>query len=50
VNQWYPTTLLHGVTTQKTMTWIFITLKTSNLEWETLLVSNIILQIYLQSY
>jgi len=28
--QWYPTTTLYGITTQKT-TWIFTTMKTSNL-------------------
>jgi len=28
---WYPTTTLHGVTTQKTTTWISTTAKTSNL-------------------
>jgi len=27
----YPTTTLHGVTTQKTSTWIFTAVKTSNL-------------------
>jgi len=28
---WYPTTILHGVTAQKISTWIFTTVKTSNL-------------------
>jgi len=28
---WYPTAALHGVTTQKTSTWIFTAVKTSNL-------------------
>jgi len=28
---WYPVTSLHGIITQKTVTWIFITVKTSNL-------------------
>jgi len=27
---WYPTTTLHGVTTQKTSPWIFTVMKTSN--------------------
>jgi hypothetical protein len=29
--RWYPTTTLHGIRTQKTSTWIFIAVKTSNL-------------------
>jgi hypothetical protein len=29
--RWYPTTTLHGVTTQKTSIWIFTSVKTSNL-------------------
>jgi hypothetical protein len=31
LKHWYPTTTLHGVTTQKTSTWIFTTVKTSSL-------------------
>jgi hypothetical protein len=31
---WYPTASLHSVTTQKTVTWSFITMKTSNLAQE----------------
>jgi hypothetical protein len=28
---WYPTTILYSITTQKTLTWIYTTMKTSNL-------------------
>jgi hypothetical protein len=32
LKRWYPTTTLHGITTQKTAIWIFITMKTSSIE------------------
>jgi len=31
LKQWYPTTTQHGITTQKTSTWIFTAVKASNL-------------------
>jgi hypothetical protein len=31
LKRWYPSKTLHGVTTQKTLTWIFTAVNTSNL-------------------
>jgi hypothetical protein len=33
LKRWYPTTILHGVTTQKTSTWNITAVKASNLAW-----------------
>jgi len=30
---WYPTATLHGITTQRTSTWIFTSVKARNLAW-----------------
>jgi hypothetical protein len=35
LKRWYPTTTLHGVTTQKTSTWFFTAMKVSNLSFLT---------------
>jgi hypothetical protein len=49
---WYPNTALHGVTNQKNSTWIFTTVKISNLSswlsqnfWSTFITSNLIFNI-----
>jgi len=34
--RWYPDTTVHGITTQKTSTWIFIAVKISKLIWATI--------------
>jgi len=39
---WYPTAKLHGITTQKTLSWIFTTMKTSNLTSRFVLFQGII--------
>jgi len=31
LNHWYPTTMLHGITTQKTLTWNITVIKASKL-------------------
>jgi hypothetical protein len=38
LKRWYPTTKLHGVTTQKNSTWNIIAVRISNLDSETSMV------------